>query len=250
MSRLLFISILGNEDLVRPDLFDGHPDGVHDGEWLCSRLKEAGFTPPAGLQRVDVCAGEQLPRHDDVDAVMVGGSYHNANEGHDWQLRTIEWLRGWRATGRPFLGICGGHQMASVALGGRVSRMDVGPWVGTESVRLTDAGRDHYLFAGLGEAPSVHLGHYDHVEQPPEGAVLLAERDGIVQALDFGGDWLGVQFHPESSDTIMEHAWDGALGDISGAYRPSEDGRRMLVNFLLEHELLDAGVASQRRSAL
>ena len=153
MTRLLVISILGTPDLVRPGLFDEHPDGPHDAAWLCRRLEEAGAGLPADLVRVDVCIGETLPAHDEVDVVVVGGSYHNANEGHDWQLDTIEWLRGWRHRGKPFLGICGGHQMASVALGGRVSRMAVGPWAGTEPVALTDAGRDHYLFEGVFRLP-------------------------------------------------------------------------------------------------
>ncbi len=238
--RLLFISILGTEDMVQADLFDDHPDGRHDASWMCCRLAEAGVATPPGVQRVDVCADEALPAIDSVDAVVVGGSYHNVDEGHAWQRRTMDWLREWRRTSRPFLGICGGHQMAAVVLGGRVSRMPVGPWAETAAVTLTEAGRRHYLFDGLGDSLDVHLGHYDHVDGLPPGAVVLAEREGVVQALDFGGDWLGVQFHPEVSPSLMKQAWAGALGDLGDAYRPSSVGGRLLCNFLRAHGLLDA----------
>ena len=247
--RLLFISIVGTEDMVRADLFDDHPDGRNDAAWMCRRLAEAGVATPPGLHRVDVCAGEQLPDFGLVDAVIVGGSYHNVDEGHPWQHRAMEWLRGWRSTGKPFLGICGGHQMAAVVLGGRVSRMANGPWAETAAVTLTEGGRRHFLFGGLGEPLEVHLGHYDHVDRLPAGAVVLAEREGVVQALDFGGGWLGVQFHPECSHGLMTHAWDGTLGDLGDAYRPSASGARLLCNFLGAHGLLAPLAAEQATAA-
>ena len=68
--------------------------------------------------------------------------------------------------------------MAAVVLGGRVSRMAVGPWAKTATVTLTEAGRGHFLFDGLGDTLDVHLGHYDHVDRLPDGAIVLAEREG------------------------------------------------------------------------
>lgn len=241
-SRILYITIMGSADVVRPGLFVGNPDGEHDAAWLCRRLAEAGLPALPWIEQVDVCTGTELPPVEDFDAVVVGGSYHNVDEGHDWQLRTMEWLRSWRDTGRPMLGICGGHQMAAVLLGGRVTRMAVGPWALTAPVRLTDDGRRHYLFEGLPGEVQVHLGHYDHVEELPAGATVLAMRDGVVQALDFGGGWLGLQFHPEISGPTMVHAWDGVLGDIADAYRDTPDGGRVLVNFLRAHGLLPESI--------
>jgi len=244
-ARLLYITIMGTEDVVRPGLFAGNPDGEHDAAWLCRRLTEAGLERLPGIEQVDVCSGSELPPVEEYDAVVVGGSYHNVDEGHEWQMRTMEWLRRWRDTGRPMLGICGGHQMAAVILGGRVARMAVGPWAMTAPVQLTDDGRRHYLFEGLSGEVMVHLGHYDHVEVLPPGATVLAMREGVVQALDFGGGWLGLQFHPEVSGPTMVHAWDGVLGDIAGAYRDTPEGPRILVNFLRTHGLLPESVDDQ-----
>ena len=232
-ARALFLRIMGGTDVVRPDLFSTCAEGGNDVEWVRARLVEAGLGQRVSVTGVDVCAGGELPPSVGFDVAIVGGSYHNVNEGHAWQHRTMEWLREWRRGGRPMLGICGGHQMAAVLLGGSVSPMGgEHPWVGTMPVRVTDEGRDHYLFAGLDGDPHVHLGHYDHVERTPSGARLLAEREGVVQALDFGGGWIGVQFHPEASAEVMERSWGDSHVDAVGRYRSSAAGARIVANFL------------------
>jgi len=67
-------------------------------------------------------------------------------------------------------------------------------------ILLSDAGREHALFAGkptLFEAPTVHR---DEIASLPAGAALLAANDFGVQAASFtvgrGTVW-GVQYHPE-----------------------------------------------------
>ena len=67
-------------------------------------------------------------------------------------------------------------------------------------ILLTDAGREHALFAGKPltfEAPTVHR---DEIAALPPGAVLLAENDFGLQAASFThgrGTFWGVQYHPE-----------------------------------------------------
>ena len=55
--RLLFISILGTEDMVRADLFDDHPDGRTDAAWMCRRLAEAGVPQTAEWLAVSLADG-------------------------------------------------------------------------------------------------------------------------------------------------------------------------------------------------
>ena len=65
---------------------------------------------------------------------------------------------------------------------------------------LTDAGREHPLFAGKPlafEAPTVHR---DEIASLPAGAAMLAVNDFGVQAAAFSvgrGTFWGVQYHPE-----------------------------------------------------
>jgi GMP synthase (glutamine-hydrolysing) len=67
-------------------------------------------------------------------------------------------------------------------------------------VLLSDAGREHPLFAGKPvafEAPTIHR---DEISSLPAGAALLAVNDFGVQAASFtheSGTFWGVQYHPE-----------------------------------------------------
>ena len=67
-------------------------------------------------------------------------------------------------------------------------------------VALSDAGREHPLFAGkpiVFEAPTVHR---DEIASLPAGAATLAVNDFGVQAASFSvgrGTFWGVQYHPE-----------------------------------------------------
>jgi GMP synthase-like glutamine amidotransferase len=232
MNRLLSISILGEPSVARREAFDGLDDGQTDWDWIASRLRERGLEGSIEISGVDVSLGETLPSPDAFDGVVVGGSIHNVNEGRDWQCRTIEWLADWRETGRPLFGICGGHQMAAVALGGVVERMNGKPISETGGLELTEEGKKHFLFDSLGHGPEVHFGHFDHVSRVPDGSSVLATYKGFVATLDLGGNWCSTQFHPESTGNGMVVAWDGALAPEALCYRESPDGGHIIENFL------------------
>lgn len=233
MNRLLSISILGEPGVMRREVFDGFEDGRTDWDWIASRLRERGLAGKVEIDGVDASLGETLPSPDDYDGVIVGGSIHNVNEGRDWQLRTIEWLGDWRETGRPLFGICGGHQMAAVVLGGKVDRMNGTAFSETGKLDLTEVGRNHFLFDGVGDAgPAVHFGHFDHVTRLPDGANLLATFKDVVATLDLGGNWYTTQFHPESTGMGMVVAWDGAIAPDALRYRETPDGGQIIENFL------------------
>ena len=230
--KILIVSILGDDEVLPKGLFDGAPEGRTDLEWMARRVRKAGLGRTLSLSFVDISQGDTLPPVADFDAVMVGGSIHNVNEDRVWQRRGIEWLQRWRQIGRPLFGMCGGHQMASVALGGSVAVMAQGPNASTEAIELTDAGRRHFMFNDCGNNPSVHLGHFDHVDRPPNGASELARFRGINMALDMGGGWLTVQFHPEANANLMVMGWGGELGDLDGAYHQQHAGQTIIANFL------------------
>ena len=192
--RLLIISILVMPGVIRPDLYDSIPEGPNDLHWIRRRLAQNNLEDKFELHHIDICVGDVLPDMSTFDAVVVGGSYHNANEGHPWQLALFEWLARWRDTERPLLGLCGGHQHAAIALGGKVGVMSTGVKAATTSIELTSDGREHYLFKDCGNNPDVHLAHYDHVERAPAGAKVLATHEGIIQALDMGGEGYVVTF--------------------------------------------------------
>lgn len=156
---------------------------------------------------------ERLADHDGL--VVLGGAMGACDDA------TAPWLAATRslvadAVRRevPTLGVCLGHQLAAVALGGRVDRNPSGRTVGLVPVRLTDAGATDPLLAGLDGLVAVHYND-DVVLEPPAGATPLATLpDGRPQALRFGPAAWGVQFHPETSPEVFGAwlRWDSPQG--------------------------------------
>lgn len=230
---VLFISQLGGPGSYDPAMFCRMAGGDDETEWMRLALMSAGVGDAIEYRAVHVCRGEALPSTEGVDAVILGGSIASVHDGHDWQAATREFLRAWRATGRPWFGICGGHQIASQLEGGTVGVNPHGVTAGSFAVERTEAGRDHFLFDGFDDDDAFHWGNYDRVETPPPGATVLATRPGLpAAALDHGGGWYSVQFHPEATADLFGAVW-GALDPAKAAnYRVLPGTERMLRNFL------------------
>lgn len=121
---------------------------------------------------------------------------------------------------KAFLGICLGHQLAAVALGGTVARNPTGRALGLTPVCLTDEGRLDPLVGGVGGGARAVQWNDDVVTVMPEGTdggwagrtnVLAVAPDGTIQAARFGPASWGVQFHPEVSPEVFA-GW-GAGGE-------------------------------------
>jgi GMP synthase (glutamine-hydrolysing) len=135
------------------------------------------------------------------DGVTMTGSALNIYNGGDPVLRQIELAKAVFAAGVPFFGSCWGLQVAVTAAGGEVRANPRGREFGfARRVLLSDAGREHPLFAGKPatfEAPTVHR---DEIAVLPTGATTLAVNDYGLQAASFShgrGTFWGVQYHPE-----------------------------------------------------
>ena len=169
------------------------------GTWLV----EAGCT-------LEVCrpyAGDALPALTSYDGVLVLGGEMGANDD------TVAWLpplkaalRGAVEAGTPLLGICLGHQLIAVALGGEVSPNPHGQTVGLTDVVWAEAATDDdWVGARTGEEVAIHWNN-DVVTRLPEGAVVLARSPGgEVQVARFGPRAWGIQAHPEVDADIVRH---------------------------------------------
>ena len=138
---------------------------------------------------------------DDYDGVTMTGSALNIYNGGLPVTRQIDLAKAVFAAGLPFFGSCWGLQVAVTAAGGEVHANPQGREFGfARRILLTDAGREHPLFAGkpaVFEAPAVHR---DSIAVLPGGAAILARNDFGVQATAFTfgrGTFWGVQYHPE-----------------------------------------------------
>ena len=152
--------------------------------------------------------GEPLPVHlDDHDGAIIFGGPMSANDDLPFVRDEINWISQVALpSDKPYFGICLGGQMLAKSLGARVyGRADQRCEVGYFPIRPTAAGAE--LFDNPQHVYQWHVEGFDL----PSGATMLAEgRDFPVQAMRYGDNAYGIQFHPELTTPMMklwlEHA--------------------------------------------
>lgn len=217
-----------------------------------------GQLEPAQLHRVRLEAGP-LPELDldDYSGVIVGGSPFNSSDPDDAkspvQQRVERELHGLldEIVDRdfPFLGACygvgtlGSHQ-------GALIDSTYSESVGPTTVRLTEAGREDPLLAGLPTEFEAFVGHKEAVAQLPEHAVLLASSVACpVQMFRVRENLYATQFHPELDlDGLRTRV--GAYRDY-GYFEPEEAdeilARAAAARVDAAHEILGAFVRRYAR---
>jgi len=142
-----------------------------------------------------------------ADAVITSGSPRDAWVDDLINDRVLEVVRHCQDTGKPFLGVCYGHQLLGRALHANVGRQPAGYELGNVKVTLTDEGAACSLFDGLPRELMVIESHQDAVLELPKGARLLATGECPVQAFDHNENMLAVQFHPEMDPAVLQFVW-------------------------------------------
>lgn len=162
-------------------------------------------------------AGEPLPQVlDDHDGLLVLGGSMGADDDadHDWLPTTKSLIRTAARGGVPTLGICLGHQLAAVALGGVVEANPRGRQLGVLPVGWTSDAADDPVF-GTRPARVIHWNN-DVVTALPSGSTVLAcTTDGAVQAARLAPTIWGIQAHPEVDEAVVRR-WSADERDEIG----------------------------------
>jgi GMP synthase (glutamine-hydrolysing) len=210
------------------------------GEWL----EEAGCALDVRRPYAGDALPEDLAEHDAF--LVLGGSMGADDEAdHPWLAPTKELVRRAAASATPTLGICLGHQLAAVALGGEVGRNPAGQQLGLLPIGWTAAASDDELTSCVLEADVGIHWNDDVVVRAPDGTEVLAVAPGgELQVARFAPRVWGVQLHPEVDAHILD-VWaeedpdryaagvlDDVLGRIRAARAQLEAGWRPLAQRL------------------
>lgn len=172
------------------------------GEWLTDAGCDLDVRRPY--------RGDELPeRLDDHSSMVVMGGSMDAytDDRHPWLTRVKHLVRVAAEERVPTLGICLGHQLAAVALGGVVHRNPRGQQIGVLHVGWCDAAADDPLTGPVSDAGVAVHWNDDVVSIPPPGTEVLARAvSGELQAARFAPTVWGVQSHPEAGEEIVR-AW-------------------------------------------
>lgn len=169
---------------------------------LAEPLAEAGVRivmwdvqrDPEGAPTVD--ALEQF------SGIVSLGAYASVSDEaeHPWMAHEKRLMQRALELELPTLGLCFGSQLLAAA-GGAEFRPSPKSEYGWTSVTLTPEAASDPVLAPLartaGDGPVDVFHYHDDSHELPEGAVLLGETDGIIEAYRLGPAAWGLQFHLE-----------------------------------------------------
>lgn len=171
------------------------------GEWLTEEGVDLDLRRPYD--------GDDLPS--DLDAhgglLVLGGAMGAYDDAaHPWLAPVRELARQAVAQQVPVWGICLGHQLLTVALGGSVRANPAGRASGLTPIGWNPEAAHDPLCAGVAHDVLSVQWNNDIAERLPDGARVLATApDGSAQVVRFGERAWGVQFHPEVGGDVF--AW-------------------------------------------
>jgi GMP synthase-like glutamine amidotransferase len=156
------------------------------------------------------------------DAIVPLGSRWSVNDGDrgmSWITSEVAMVREAQAAGVPMLGVCFGGQLLAHALGGSVTRSPA-PEIGWYDVETSRAD--------LVPAGPWFEWHFDRFTVP-EGAVEIARNGSASQAFVMGST-MGIQFHPEVDEGLLEKWLTGDGADEIAELGRTADQLRSATN--------------------
>ncbi|MDQ8184934.1 type 1 glutamine amidotransferase [Pelagicoccus sp. SDUM812002] len=179
-----------------------------------------------------------------ADGVILGGSEASAWVDTVFNDHLLDLIAICKNNRIPLFAICYGAQLLGRALGGHVSRHPEGMELGAPAIRISEKGKQHFVFEGIGGGCiwSVETHNDAVMTLPPKCELLASTAHTPVQAFSYDGLLTGVQFHPEMDSEDLRYLWQafeksGFVENVPTSYQQRinacecERQGRMLQNF-------------------
>jgi len=150
---------------------------------------------PARFACFNVVQGHYPDDSERFDAYLITGSKADSFAKDDWIVTLRRYLLGRYQNGDKLLGVCFGHQLLALLLGGQAERASQGWGVGVHQYLVVR--HEPWMQPEAGQF-NLLVSHQDQVARLPEGATLLASSDFCPNAAyRIGNQVLCFQGHPE-----------------------------------------------------
>ena len=182
---------------------------------------------------IDLSSGDKLPKlKKDFQSIICLGGPMNVYEEEKYPFLREEdiFLRRVVEDEAPFLGICLGAQLIAKATGVRVTK-NPEKEIGWYKIVLNDNGLKDDLYKGLPEMFTVFQWHGDTFGIPSGGKRLAFSELCQNQALKYGRNIYGIQFHVEVTKTMIAQWADAYKGELESLQGIVSDKQKMLEGY-------------------
>lgn len=211
-------------DVLRPELVEQYQGYGRMFEQLFTRQPIA-----AEFTVYNVMNGEYPPDDEVFDAYLVTGSKADSFGDDPWIQTLKTFLLEHYRRGDKLLGVCFGHQLLALLLGGKSERATQGWGVGTH--RYAMAAKAPWMSPQVEEL-TLLISHQDQVTALPENATVIASSDFCPYAAYHIGDQvLCFQGHPE-----FIHDYSRALLELRQEHLGQEVYRKGVDSLGVDHQ--------------